>query len=47
MEGNLEFTYRGDSWTTDKLSTIGDRGELRFKELPSDIEIIDWNTDEK
>ena len=47
LEGNLEFTYRGDSWTTDKLSIVGDRGELRFKELPSDIEIIDWNTDKK
>lgn len=47
LEGNLEFSHRGDSWGTDKLSTIGDRGEFRFKELPSDIEIIDWNTGKK
>ena len=47
LEGKLEFTQRGEWWCTDKLSTIGDKGVFRFNDIPSEFEIIDWNTDKK
>ncbi|HDF2339564.1 TPA: thioester-forming surface-anchored protein [Clostridioides difficile] len=47
LEGKLEFTQHENWWCTNKLSTTGDRGEFRFKDVPSGFKIIDWNTDKE
>ena len=38
LQGKLEFVQRGSSWSTDKLSTIGDKGSFTFENLPKGIE---------
>lgn len=47
LEGRLEFAQHENWWCTDKLSTTGDKGEFRFKDIPDGFKIVDWNTDKE
>lgn len=46
LQGDLEFVQRGNSWDTDKLSTIGNKGSFTFFNLPKGMEVRDFNTNQ-
>lgn len=47
LNGNLEFTQHENFWITNKLSTTGDKGNFRFKNLSNEFTIFDANTNKE
>ncbi|MBO3399259.1 thioester domain-containing protein [Clostridium perfringens] len=44
--GDFKFIERGNQYSTDKLSTKGNAGSLTITNLPDNMIIKDWNTDQ-